>query len=155
MALNIKDLQISSPAFTSLEHIPKHYTSDGENISPPLEWSGLPAGTQQLALICHDPDAPLPEGFTHWLIYGIPPTINQIAEGSGSKFPESMNSNNQPGYTGPAPPQGHGLHHYYFWLYALDAELDLKSNMNREQLLDAIADHVIEQARLVGVYQQK
>ncbi|MEH1887863.1 YbhB/YbcL family Raf kinase inhibitor-like protein [Nostoc sp.] len=155
MALNIKDLQIHSPAFTSLEHIPKHYTSNGENISPPLGWSGLPAGTQQLALICHDPDAPLPQGFTHWLIYGIPPTINQITPGGGSKFTEGVNSTNQPGYTGPAPPPGHGLHHYYFWLYALDAELGLKPNMNREQLLNAIADHVIEQARLVGVYQQK
>ncbi|MEH1771093.1 YbhB/YbcL family Raf kinase inhibitor-like protein [Nostoc sp.] len=155
MALNIKDLQIHSPAFTSLEHIPKQYTSDGENISPPLGWSRLPAGTQQLALICHDPDAPLPQGFTHWLIYGIGPTINQIASGGGSKFTEGVNSTNQPGYTGPDPPPGHGLHHYYFWLYALDAELGLKPNINREQLLNAIADHVIEQARLVGVYEQK
>ncbi|NEU79941.1 YbhB/YbcL family Raf kinase inhibitor-like protein [Nostoc sp. UIC 10630] len=153
MALNIKDLQIHSPAFTSLERIPKQYTSDGKNISPPLEWSGLPAGTQQLALICHDPDAPLPQGFTHWLIYGIGPTINQIAEGDASKFTEGMNSSNQPGYTGPAPPKGHGLHHYYFWLYALDAKLDLKPNINREELLNAIADHVIEQARLVGLYE--
>ncbi|WP_138504754.1 YbhB/YbcL family Raf kinase inhibitor-like protein [Nostoc sp. PA-18-2419] len=153
MGLNIKDLQIYSLAFTSLEHIPKQYTSDGENISPPLEWSGLPAGTQQLALICHDPDAPLPQGFTHWLVYNIPPTINQITEAGGSKFTEGLNSENQPGYTGPAPPQGHRLHHYYFWLYALDAELNLKSNMNREQLLNAIADHVIEQARVVGVYE--
>ncbi|MDF5711477.1 MAG: YbhB/YbcL family Raf kinase inhibitor-like protein [Nostoc sp. S4] len=153
MGLNIKDLQIHSPAFTSLEYIPKQYTSDGENISPPLEWNGLPAGTKQLAIICHDPDAPLPQGFTHWLVYNIPPTINQIAEGGGSKFTEGLNSGNQPGYTGPAPPEGHGLHHYYFWLYALDAELNLKSNMNREQLLNAIADHVIEQARLVGVYE--
>lgn len=153
MALNIKDLQIHSPAFTSLERIPKQYTSDGKNISPPLVWSGLPAGTQQLALICHDPDAPLPQGFTHWLIYGIGPTVNQIAEGDGSKFTEGMNSSNQPGYTGPAPPKGHGLHHYYFWLYALDAKLDLKPNINREELLNAIADHVIEQARLVGVYE--
>lgn len=153
MALNIKDLQIHSPAFTSLERIPKQYTSDGKNISPPLEWSGLPAGTQQLALICHDPDAPLPQGFTHWLIYGVGPTVNQIPEGDGSKFTEGMNSSNQPGYTGPAPPKGHGLHHYYFWLYALDAKLDLKPNINREELLNAIADHVIEQARLVGVYE--
>lgn len=154
MGLNIKDLRISSPAFTSLECIPKQYTSDGENISPSLEWSGIPAGTQQLALICHDPDAPLPQGFTHWLIYNIPPTINQIAEAGGSKFTEGLNSTNQPGYTGPAPPKGHGPHHYYFWLYALDGELDLKPNMNREELLDTIADHVIEQARLVGVYQR-
>ncbi|OUL18289.1 phospholipid-binding protein [Nostoc sp. RF31YmG] len=154
MVLNIKDLQIHSSAFTSLEHIPKQYTSDGENISPPLQWSGLPAGTKQLALICHDPDAPLPQGFTHWVIYGIPPTVNQIAQGDGSKFTEGMNSANQPGYTGPAPPKGHGLHHYYFWLYALDAALDFKPNMNREQLLNAIADYVIEQARLVGVYER-
>jgi hypothetical protein len=155
MAMNIKDLQIHSPAFTSLEHIPKRYTSDGENVSPPLAWSGVPPGTQQLALICHDPDAPLPQGFTHWLIYSIPPTVNQIAEAGGNKFTQGTNSSNQPGYTGPAPPKGHGPHHYYFWLYALDAELDLKPDMNREQLLDAIADHVIEQARLVGVYERQ
>jgi hypothetical protein len=64
MALNIKNLRIVSSAFTPLEPIPQRYTSDGENISPPLEWSGLPSGTQQLALICYDPDAPLPDGFT-------------------------------------------------------------------------------------------
>lgn len=64
MGLNIKDLRIGSPAFTNLEAIPKRYTSEGENISPPLEWSGLPSGTQQLVLICHDPDAPLARGFT-------------------------------------------------------------------------------------------
>ncbi|MEH1939886.1 MAG: YbhB/YbcL family Raf kinase inhibitor-like protein [Nostoc sp.] len=77
----------------------------------------------------------------------------KIAEGGGSKFTEGMNSTNQPGYTGTAPPKGHGPHHYYFWLYALDAELDLKPNINREELLNAIADHAIEQARLVGVYE--
>lgn len=154
MALNIKDLRISSAAFTSLERIPKRYTSDGENISPLLEWRGLPAGTQQLALICHDPDAPLPQGFTHWVVYGIPPTVNQIAEGEGSQFTQGMNSSQQPGYTGPAPPRGHGSHHYYFWLYALNAALDLPPNLSREDLLSAIAKHVIEQARLVGVYER-
>ena len=109
----------------------------------------LTSGTQQLALICHDPDAPLTRGFTHWVYYGIPPTVSQLAEVGGSKFTEGMNSSDKPGYTGPEPPFGHGPHHYYFWLYALDKELDLKLGLNREQLLDAIADHVIEQARLV------
>jgi Raf kinase inhibitor-like YbhB/YbcL family protein len=151
--MNIKELRLNSRAFASLEPIPKRYTSEGENISPPLEWSGIPSGTQQLSLICHDPDAPLPQGFTHWLIYGIPPTVNQLAEAGGNKFIEGTNSSNQPGYTGPAPPKGHGPHHYYFWLYALDAALDLKPAMNRERLLNAIAAHVIEQARLVGVYE--
>lgn len=154
MALNIQDLRINSPAFTSLTPIPKRYTGDGENVSPPLAWSGVPPGTQQLALICHDPDAPLPQGFTHWLLYNIPPTVNQIAEANGGKFTEGMNSSNQPGYTGPAPPKGHGPHHYYFWLYALDVNLDLKPGMHREQLLDAIANHVIEQARLIGIYER-
>lgn len=153
MRLNIKDLRISSPAFTNLEKIPKRYTSEGENISPPLKWSGLPPGTQQLALICHDPDAPLPRGFTHWTIYGISPTVTQVAEASGNKFTEGTNSADKLGYTGPAPPKGHGTHHYYFWLYALNKELDLEPGLNREQLLDAIADHVIEQARLIGLYE--
>lgn len=155
MPLNIKDLKIHSPVFGTNEFIPQRYTCDGENISPPLEWSGLPQRTQQLAIICHDPDAPLPLGFTHWLIYGIEPTINQIAQAGGSQFTQGLNSANQPGYTGPAPPKGHGLHHYYFWLYALDTKLELKANLKREQLLKEIADHVIEQARLVGVYERK
>jgi hypothetical protein len=154
MALYIKDLQIVSPAFTFLERIPKRYTGEGENVSPPLEWSGLPSGTKQLALICHDPDAPLPRGFTHWVIYGIPPTVSQLAVAGGSEFIEGINSSDQPGYTGPIPPVGHGVHHYYFWLYALDKELDLKLGMKREQLLEAISNHVIEQARLIGVYQR-
>jgi hypothetical protein len=152
--MNIKDLRIFSPAFAPLERIPQRYSSDGENLSPPLEWSGIPSGTQQLAIICHDPDAPLPRGFTHWLLYNIPPTVNQISEVSGSKFTEGVNSMNRPGYTGPAPPPGHGRHHYYFWIYALDTVLDLAPNLNREQLLAAIEKHVIEQARLVGVYER-
>ncbi|MFZ1025485.1 MAG: YbhB/YbcL family Raf kinase inhibitor-like protein [Limnoraphis robusta] len=83
MGLNIKNLRIVSPAFTAGDRIPKRYTSEGENVSPALEWSGLPSGTQQLALICHDPDAPMPRGFTHWVLYGIPATVNQLAEADG------------------------------------------------------------------------
>lgn len=154
MPMNIKDLQIRSPAFASLQLIPKRYTTDGENISPSIEWSGVPAGTEQLAMICHDPDAPMPQGFTHWVLYNIPSTVNQLVEAGGNRFTEGINSANQPGYTGPVPPKGHGLHHYYFWLYALDTQLDLKAGLQREQLLEAIADHVIEQARLVGLYER-
>lgn len=154
MGMNIQDLQIHSPAFAPLDSIPQLYTSDGRNISPPLAWSGLPTGTQQLAILCHDPDAPMPQGFTHWLLYGIPPTTYQIEAGGGSQLTEGLNSADQPGYIGPAPPKGHGPHHYYFWLYALDTELDLRPNLDRAQVLDAIANHVIEQARLVGIYER-
>jgi len=154
MKMNIKDLQIVSPVFEFLGSIPKRYTGEGENVSPQLEWSGLPLGTKQLALICHDPDAPMPRGFTHWVIYGIPPTASGIVEAGGGVFTEGVNSSGEPGYTGPIPPVGHGPHHYFFWLYALDKELDLKLGLDREQLLGAIEDHMIEQARLVGIYER-
>ena len=154
MELRLKDLEISSPVFTALETIPQRYTSDGENISPSLQWSEIPPETKQLALICHDPDAPLPPGFTHWTLYNIPLEVTAIAEGEGNKYTEGVNSSGSNGYTGPAPPEGHGIHHYYFWLYALDRALDLPPGLNREELLKAIADSVIAQARLVGIYRR-
>lgn len=154
MELKLKDLEIISPAFSALEVIPKRYTSNGENSSPPLQWSKIPPETQQLALICHDPDAPLPLGFTHWTIYNIPPNTNELAEGGGHEFTEGVNTTGNNGYTGPAPPSGHGVHHYYFWLYALNQTLDLKPGLSREELLEAIADHVTAQARLIGIYER-
>ena len=154
MELRLRDLKITSPAFSPLEVIPKKYTSDGTNVSPTLEWDKIPPETKQLALICHDPDAPLPFGFTHWTIYNIPPDVKAIAEGEGNKYTEGLNTSGSNGYTGPAPPEGHGVHHYYFWLYALDRALDLKAGLSRKELLEAIADYVIAQARLVGTYQR-
>ena len=154
MELRLKDLEISSPAFSHLGPIPKKYTSDGENVSPPIRWQKVPPETQQLVLICHDPDAPLPFGFTHWCLYNIPPEVTEVAEGGGNEFTEGINTADGEGYTGPAPPPGHGTHHYYFWLYALDQNLELDSDWERIDLLDAIADHVIAQARLIGTYER-
>ena len=154
MKLRLKELEISSPAFNALGQIPQRYTSDGENISPALQWSKIPPETQRLALICHDPDAPLPWGFTHWIVYNIPADITELKEGGGDLFTAGVNTSGSKGYTGPAPPKGHGKHHYYFWLYAIDRALDLQAGLNREELLHAIADSVTAQARLVGVYQR-
>ena len=154
MELKLKELEITSPAFKALETIPQRHTSNGENVSPALQWTKIPPETKQLALICHDPDAPLPLGFTHWTIYNIPPDVDRIGEGEGDKYTEGVNTSGSNGYSGPAPPSGHGIHHYYFWLYALDKSLDLKAGLNREELLDAIADSVTAQARLVGIYQR-
>ena len=153
MELKLRDLKITSPAFLPLQTIPQRYTSDGTNISPTLQWEKIPPQTKQLALICHDPDAPLPFGFTHWTIYNIPADVQAIAEGEGNKYTEGLNTFGSNGYTGPAPPEGHGVHHYYFWLYALDRALDLKAGLSREELLEASADYVIAQARLVGTYE--
>ncbi|MGB3299805.1 MAG: YbhB/YbcL family Raf kinase inhibitor-like protein [Phormidesmis sp.] len=154
MELKLKELEITSSAFASLGAIPKRYTSEGENISPPLQWRKVPPETKQLVLICHDPDAPLPKGFTHWVLYNIPPEVTEIAAGGGSEFTQGANTKEETGYTGPAPPPGHGPHHYYFWLYALNDEMDLGPGWARKDLIEAIEPHVIAQARLVGTYER-
>jgi Raf kinase inhibitor-like YbhB/YbcL family protein len=100
----------------------------------------------------HDPDAPLVDGFTHWVLYGIPGDAGGVPEGGGDAHVQGVNDFGEQRYNGPAPPPGHGSHHYYFWVYALDDELDLPAGLTRRQLHERIADHVIEQARLVGTY---
>lgn len=149
--LNVADLKLSSPAFDGHKRIPDRYTSNGENVAPPLQWIGVPAGTKAFAVVMHDPDAPLVDGFTHWVAYGIPGDATSLPEGGGGVV-NGVHSAGGQGYTGPAPPPGHGTHHYYFWLYALDDDLDLPPGLDRRALHDRIEDHVIEQARLTGTY---
>jgi Raf kinase inhibitor-like YbhB/YbcL family protein len=150
--LNLGDLELHSPAFSNHTPIPPRHTSDGENVAPALEWSGVPDGTAAFALVVHDPDAPLVDGFTHWVAYGIPGDARRLPEGGGGAV-AGVTSRGAEGYRGPAPPPGHGPHHYYFWIYALDADLDLAPGLDRRALLDRIEDHVIEQARLIGTYE--
>jgi len=150
--LNVADLRVSSSAFGALGRIPARYTGDAEDISPSLSWTGAPDDTQAIAVIMHDPDAPLVEGFTHWVLYGIPGSVDRLDEGTGD-FVKGTNSFGNAGYNGPAPPPGPGVHHYYFWVYALDAELDLEPGLDRPSLLARIEDHVIEQARVIGLYE--
>jgi Raf kinase inhibitor-like YbhB/YbcL family protein len=154
MGLNIADLEITSSSFEPHGRIPDRHTSAGENVSPELSWSGVPEGTRQLALICHDPDAPLPHGFTHWVAYAIPVDTSGIPEGGAGSFVEGENDAGSQGWSGPAPPEGHGVHHYYFWVYALDVEIDAEPGFGRAELLERIADHVIEQARVVGTFER-
>jgi Raf kinase inhibitor-like YbhB/YbcL family protein len=149
--LNVADLRIKSPAFEGHKRIPDKHTSNGENVAPPLEWSGAPEGTQAFAIVVHDPDAPLVDGFTHWVAYGIPADTTSLAEG-GEGPTQGINSMGEEGYMGPAPPGGHGPHHYYFWVYALDENLELPPGLDRRALLEQIEDHVIEQARVIGTY---
>jgi Raf kinase inhibitor-like YbhB/YbcL family protein len=149
--LNVADLKLKSSAFKHHERIPERHAGDGEDVSPALEWSGVPDGTKAFAVVVHDPDAPLVDGFTHWVAYGIPGDQTGLPEG-GSGTTAGTNSFGNTGYGGPAPPPGHGGHHYYFWVYALDDDLDLEPGLDRRALLDQIEDHVIEQARLVGTY---
>lgn len=149
MGLYIGQLAISSAAFEHLGVIPDRYTGVGDGVAPPLTWSGAPDGTRSLAVICHDADAPLPHGWTHWIVVGIPPDADRIPEG-GRAFVEATNDFGDLGYGPPMPPEGHGCHHYYFWVYALGADVDADPTLTRAQFLERWGDQVIEQARTVG-----
>jgi len=151
--LNIGALKLESDAFDAHGWIPARHAGDGDDVAPALSWSGVPEGTQSFAIVAHDPDAPLVDGFTHWLAYGIPGEASSLPEGGGEVV-EGRNSFGNTTYNGPAPPPGHGPHHYYFWIYALDTDLGLEPGLERRELLDRIEDHVIEQARIVGTYER-
>jgi len=154
MKIHLGDLRLSSPAFNMDEQIPQSYADSQKPVSPPLAWTGVPEGTGQFALICHDPDAPFTYGFTHWVVYGIPATASSLAEGlPQNAYTPGSNGHGLAGYLAPAPPQGHGPHHYFFTLYALDASVQLEPGLTRKQLLAAIDEHILVQARLVGLYE--
>ncbi|MEX1022800.1 MAG: YbhB/YbcL family Raf kinase inhibitor-like protein, partial [Dehalococcoidia bacterium] len=129
MGFALTTMQLRSPAFMPGGPIPAKYTGEGEDVSPPLEWSDAPEGTRAFALICHDPDAPLVSpgsyGFVHWVLYNIPADATMLGEGASAHTSGRTDFDRQQ-YNGPMPPPGHGLHHYFFWLFALDRELDLE-----------------------------
>lgn len=147
-------IDIKSPAFDANAPIPRKYTGEGEDISPPLAWSGLPDNTQEIAIICDDPDAPTPEPWVHWVLYGLPASVDALEEGADGTGKAGINSFDRKGYGGPMPPPGHGTHHYHFKIYALDTELDLPAGARKADVEKAIADHVLDQGELIGTYER-
>jgi Raf kinase inhibitor-like YbhB/YbcL family protein len=146
-------LTLTSSAFQNNAMIPIQYTKEGQNLSPPLAWANVPKGTKSFVLMCDDPDAP-GGTWTHWVLYNIPPTLTHLEEGSKNLPPQALigkNSWGELGYGGPQPPSG--THHYHFTLYALDTELKVSKGENREEILKALKNHVLDQATLVGLYQ--
>jgi Raf kinase inhibitor-like YbhB/YbcL family protein len=147
---------IRSTAFTAGGTIPKQYTCDGSDISPPLTWTEPPAGTKSLALIMDDPDAPAGT-WVHWVLYNLSPVTRDLPDGvptttaltSGAK--QGNTDFGKVGYGGPCPPQG-PPHRYFFKLYALDAELNLASKATKRQLETAMEGHILAQAELIGRY---
>jgi Raf kinase inhibitor-like YbhB/YbcL family protein len=152
MGLNIKDLKIVSAAFKTGGRLADVHAMSKGNANPALEISGVPKEAVELAVICHDPDAPLPRGFTHWVLYGVPPDTRQIGSDADKKFRPGPNGMGNLHYDGPAPPPGHGLHHYYFWVYALDVAVS--GTPTREEFLAQYGKHIVEQNRVVGTYEQ-
>ncbi len=152
MDLNHGDLSVTLPAIGDHGEIPERFTNAGGDTSPELQWSSVPDGTVELVVIVHDPDAPLVDGFTHWVATGIDPSSSGLPEGAEQGFTSGKNSADAEGYMGPAPPPGHGDHHYFFHLYAVDTAVDGAQPMTRAEVLEAIDGHIIEQARAVGIY---
>lgn len=152
-------MNLSSDAFGPNGTIPERFSCDGENLSPTLSWSGAPQNTAAFALIVDDPDAPSGT-FTHWVVYNIPPGVQQLPAGvpqtahlaDGSA--QGVNDFRGVGYGGPCPPPGKP-HHYRFTLYALDGTLHLQPQATKRQVLDAMRNHTLDQAQLVGLYQRK
>jgi hypothetical protein len=150
-------MEITSSSFKHEDMIPAKYTCDGQNISPPLAWSGAPKETKSFALICDDPDAPAGI-WVHWVIFDIPENVNSLPEkvakqeeiaGLGKN---GKNSSRRYGYDGPCPPGG--THRYYFKLYALDTMLHLNAGLSKEDLLKAMKGHILSEAQVMGRYKR-
>lgn len=151
-------MNISSRAFTEYEMIPAKYTCQGQNISPPLSFSGVPEEAKSLALILVDPDAPSGK-FVHWVLFNIPPDTRELDENIEKKGMledgtlQGTNDFARIGYGGPCPP--FGTHRYYFKLYALDALLNLKPGARENELLRVLFHHNIAEAHFMGKYSQQ
>lgn len=152
------NMQLTSNAFDAVSAIPAKHTGEGTDLSPPLAWSDPPEGTKSFAVICHDPDAPLVSpngtyGFVHWVLYNIPASVNSLAEGT-SEYTGGKTHFGKTQYNGPMPPEGHGTHHYYFWILALDKELKLEPGLTMWEFLEKSEPNVIGMNRLIGTYER-
>ncbi len=153
---------ITSAAFASGDEIPKRYTCEGDDVSPPLSWTNMPDGAKSLVLIVDDPDAPDPKAprmtWVHWVLYNIPPnTISLLEAVKPEAYPsgarDGQNDWGQPGYRGPCPPIGR--HRYFHKLYALDNVLPDLATPTKSALEKAMEGHVLAKAELVGTYEKK
>jgi Raf kinase inhibitor-like YbhB/YbcL family protein len=150
-------IQLSSSAFTRGTMIPSKYTCEGQNISPPLEWEAVPGGTESLALIVDDPDAPNGT-WVHWVLFNLPADTKELPENipPTETFENGMKQGRsdfrQIGYGGPCPPKG--THRYYFKLYALDTELDLSAGVTKAKLEEVMEEHILAVGTLIGKYQK-
>lgn len=150
-------MELKSSAFAATAMMPQQYTCDGQNISPPLAWTGVPDHTQSFAIICDDPEAPIGT-WVHWVIFNLPAALRELPEHipAQKKLPngakQGVNDFRQIGYGGPCPSAGEHL--YYFKLYALDTRLDLKAGATKTKLLQAMAGHILAESILAGMYKR-
>jgi len=151
------EFKLTSSAFEEGEYIPKKYTGEGQDVSPPLKWANPPEGTESFALIADDPDAPRGT-WVHWVLWNIPPDKRELpenvpAEKKVGQMRHGTTDFNRVGYGGPMPPKGSD-HRYYFKLYALDTELDLEPGKKKADLLKAMDGHILADTKLMGRYRR-
>jgi Raf kinase inhibitor-like YbhB/YbcL family protein len=157
MGLLEANMKLKSSAFKDNEEIPRKYSREGQNLSPPLEIEGIPEETKSLMLILEDPDAPNGT-FIHWILWNIPPGVAALPEGVGSTSSSTIlggarqgkNSFENTGYDGPSPPSGE--HRYHFQLYALNQEASLRARLNSRELEDVMGENILAHATLTGRY---
>jgi Raf kinase inhibitor-like YbhB/YbcL family protein len=148
---NSPALKISSTSFVNNGSIPAKYSCEGKEVSPPLVITDIPSGVKSLAIILHDPDAPMEGGFTHWVVWNIEPGDTKIPENfKGAQ--QGMNGAKKLGYIGMCPPSG--THHYHFRVYALDTKLGLDKNTDKTGLEKSMQGHVLAEGDLVGLYKK-
>ncbi len=157
MGFALSSMQLTSGVFETRGGIPTRHTGEGADVSPPLAWSGAPERTRSFAVICHDPDAPLVKsgtyGFVHWVLYNLPASTTALEEDTRAGT-AGINDFGKNGYGGPMPPAGHGAHHYFFWVLALDRNLELEPGLTLWQFLEKADPHILGMNRLVGVYER-
>jgi Raf kinase inhibitor-like YbhB/YbcL family protein len=157
-------LSVTSPTLIAGQPIPRQHTADGENVSPAIQWAVAPATTRSFALICEDPDVPIPGGFVHWVVYNVPGTATGLPENlpidPAAPMPaaiagtvQGLSGFKRPIYRGPAPPPGKP-HHYHFTVYALDVA-GLPPGLTKAQLVEAMQGHIVGQGELVAIYERK
>jgi len=144
-----KKLTITSRGFTDKGRIPKKYTCDGGETSPPLHLNNLPSDTKSIAIIVHDPDAPMKGGFTHWVVWNIEPTMLDIPENFKGGV-VGLNGAGEHSYKGMCPPEG--THKYHFMVYALDAKLDIGKDIDKDKLQELMKSHILAEGELMGKY---
>lgn len=151
------NIKVTSSAFAEGGMIPKQYTCDGKDVSPPLAWDGVPATAKTIAIICDDPDAPMGT-WVHWVLFNLPASTKELTENVPTKkvlpngAKQGTNDFGRIGYGGPCPPGG--THRYYFKVYALDCELKLDAGATKAQLLKAMEGHVLAEGQLMGKYKR-
>jgi len=156
MGFALSDMQLTSESFEQGGRIPSRHTGEGVDVSPQLSWINAPEGARSFAIVCHDPDAPLVSsggtyGYVHWVLYNLPSDTSTLTEGAKG-FTEGNNDFGHTRYGGPMPPNGHGTHQYYFWVFALDEDLKLEPGLSLWELLQRIEPNLIGMNRLVGTY---